>query len=167
LRWAGALVLALVSCRARDPGDAAAEARATRAAPADASVAAPGSPPNGAAAVDGGLSLRDCVAHTAQSEAIAVTRRASDGGVTKDRPTGSCGADAECIHQHGATTPGDGFARLSCEGRTCVCSLEALSPPQQSTFHVELDAPCTTGAQAKDILFDRCLRIPPTKDGGP
>jgi hypothetical protein len=45
--------------------------------------------------------------------------------------------------------------------------MEALSPSERTTFHVELDAPCTTGAQAKVILFERCLRIPPTKGGGP
>jgi hypothetical protein len=43
---------------------------------------------------------------------------------------------------------------------------EALSPDQKTTFHVVLDAPCTTGAQAKAILFDRCLHLPP-KDAGP
>jgi hypothetical protein len=166
MRRIGALVLVMASCRARGPGDAAAEVRATRAAPADASVAAPGSPANDDAAVDGGSPLRGCVAHTAQSQATAVTRRSRDGGVTKDGPTGSCGADAECIQRHGATTPGDGFARLSCEGRSCLCSVEALSPPGQSTFHFELDAPCTTTAQAKVILFDRCLRIPPTSGRG-
>jgi hypothetical protein len=155
----------MVSCRARDPSESAAEARATA---ADGSVAAPGSAPSDDAAVDGALRLRGCVAHTAQSQEFAATRGGPDGAVIHDRPTGSCAADAECIQRHGATTPGDGFAYLSCQGQSCVCSVEALSPDEQkTTFHVELDAPCTTSERAKAILFDRCLRVPATTRAAP
>jgi hypothetical protein len=170
-RWTRALALLMVSCRARDPGESAAEARAMQPAFADASVAAPapapGSAPSDDAAIDGGLRLRGCVAHASQAQAIAATRGGPDGAVVQERPIGSCAADAECIQERGATTPGDGFARLSCEGRSCTCSVESLSPDQKKTFRVELDAPCTTGAQAKAILFDRCLRISPRKDAEP
>jgi hypothetical protein len=158
----------MVSCRAQGPSESAVEARATAAPLVDGSVSAPRSAPGDDAAVEGVVRLRGCVAHAAQSQEIAATRGGPDGAVIQDRPTGSCAADAECIERQDVTTPGDGFARLSCQGQSCVCTLEALAPDERkTTFHVELEAPCTTSAEAKVILFERCLHVPSTKRAAP
>jgi hypothetical protein len=107
-----------------------------------------------------------CVAHAGQSERRSVVTTSPGGTVVQSQPTGSCAADVECVRRYGVTTPGDELARISCDGLTCTCSVDTLSPVGNRTFRVDLDAPCTSFADAKALLFGRCLDGSSAQTGG-
>jgi hypothetical protein len=99
-----------------------------------------------------------CVLHAGESRK---RKREVIGAVPKSEPTSfnaSCSFNAECIRQHGVTSPGDGFVDLECSNKNCSCVRRLLSPsvePTTTTF--ELEVPCATTETAQRLIRERCM----------
>jgi hypothetical protein len=108
--------------------------------------------------VDGRPTFADCVVHAGDSRKTTLTNKLPGGELISGEGSTACSMNAECIQVHGLQTPGDGIAALSCEGRTCTCTLEPLDPPAKpTTFRVEIDSPCSSPDRAKELLGEHCL----------
>jgi hypothetical protein len=81
------------------------------------------------------------------------------GALQQPKSSSTCSMRADCIHERGRETTGDGMAAIGCKDRICTCTLEPLAPRARPIkFRIEADAPCTNNERMKALLTDRCLR---------
>ena len=103
-----------------------------------------------------GAVLSPCILHAGEINTDTTRWRGPVGQLGPTARKTACAYNAECVQRQGATSHGDGTVTLQCNGRACVCRIEAFGArPVKREFAFE--AECATGEQAQRLLKERCI----------
>jgi hypothetical protein len=103
--------------------------------------------------------FRDCVTDALEMQQKTRQIILPGGVLQQPRSSTTCSMEADCVHEHGRETPGDGMATINCKDKTCTCTLVPLAPRSRPIkFRIEADAPCASAERTKALLTGRCLR---------